>query len=815
MCLVIWPVLGARNLVEAANPYLPLWEHIPDGEPRLFEDPDNPGKYRVYLYGSHDTRKYAYCGYDIPVWSAPVEDLNDWRYDGIGFQSIVNGVADVLFAPDVVVVEEEDGTKTYYLYPNNQGPGRGNQVAKSKRPDGPFEVINWNKNNPSQTEGIMGFDPAVFVDDDGRVYGYWGFLRSFGAELDPTNMYSAKPGTRTIVDLIGNCEQQDGNPFRYFEAPSLRKVEDKYVLVFSRKTKNGEYGLGESNSTLAYAYSDGPLGPWTYGGTIVDARGPEIGENGRIIGTQPSHNTHGGILEVNGQWYIFYHRSTNNSGFARQAMVEPINVSIVDDRVEITGTRIIKDAFGNEYTGAEITSQGFEIDGLDPYKYHPAGINCYLLGGAYVKATYDTWLNQAPVINIRNNSVVGFKYFNFPKAGEEKSQLEIYITPKGFDGTIEVMLDSPWEKQGGTSLGVVNISKDLEQELTKLILPVPHVNEIEGKHGIYFIFRSDRSNVLCDFNGLKFSKSPIQLETAIVGELDEWDLAEVVGPKTEIYVNGELLDDFAMSDHDYNFFQYTYLVSSDITGPPIITAKSEDNRVKVHIEQPKTLLGTAIVQFTKGTQTKTYEIQFSTYEVFNFSNGLPEDWDVLHPADSNNPLAAISTSENTVSIKTYKPDWEYPHSRNILQIPLPEANNWALTVEITTDQDLKSMSHNTQVGLGMRNVDSNDFYGLSVAILGDTVKAKAEGKSGSNSFKNVSDGSLNDVKSFWLRLVKRGDSLQGYYSRGNQADWISVGNPVAFDAEFSKGGVLQLFASNQSFRTDLEAAFSVSLTVSD
>ncbi|MBD9094412.1 MAG: hypothetical protein EGQ20_18065, partial [Bacteroides oleiciplenus] len=26
----------------AGNPYLPLWEHLPDGEPRVFEDPDNP-----------------------------------------------------------------------------------------------------------------------------------------------------------------------------------------------------------------------------------------------------------------------------------------------------------------------------------------------------------------------------------------------------------------------------------------------------------------------------------------------------------------------------------------------------------------------------------------------------------------------------------------------------------------------------------------------------------------------------------------------------------------------------------------------------
>jgi len=54
------------------NPYLPLWEHVPDGEPRVFEDPDNPGKYRAYIIGSHDVRFDSYCGPDIRMWSGPV-----------------------------------------------------------------------------------------------------------------------------------------------------------------------------------------------------------------------------------------------------------------------------------------------------------------------------------------------------------------------------------------------------------------------------------------------------------------------------------------------------------------------------------------------------------------------------------------------------------------------------------------------------------------------------------------------------------------------------------------------------------------------
>lgn len=56
----------------ARNPFLPLWECIPDGEPYVFEDPDNAGKYRVYLYGSHDQTGDSYCGRNQVVWSAPV-----------------------------------------------------------------------------------------------------------------------------------------------------------------------------------------------------------------------------------------------------------------------------------------------------------------------------------------------------------------------------------------------------------------------------------------------------------------------------------------------------------------------------------------------------------------------------------------------------------------------------------------------------------------------------------------------------------------------------------------------------------------------
>ena len=95
---------------QAYNPYLPSWEYIPDGEPYVFGD-------RVYVYGSHDRfGGYGYCQNDYVCWSAPVDDLGDWRYEGVIYRrnaDPMNQDGDMyLFAPDVTV--GADGR--YYLY---------------------------------------------------------------------------------------------------------------------------------------------------------------------------------------------------------------------------------------------------------------------------------------------------------------------------------------------------------------------------------------------------------------------------------------------------------------------------------------------------------------------------------------------------------------------------------------------------------------------------------------------------------------------------------------------------------------------------
>ena len=521
------PEAVKSELTTVGNPYLPLWEHIPDGEPYVFEDPDQPGQLRAYIYGSHDSRITDYCGRELVVWSASVDTLYKWRYDGEILKVDKNakgelldsaGLADVLFAPDVTLVTDADGKKTYYLYPNDQAGGRNGLIAKSDRPDGPFEVCNWSKDHPDLTDGVLRFDPAVFVDDDGRVYGYWGFEHSYGAELDPATMATVKPGTEIVDGMVPG--RNEPGIFRFFEASSIRKIKDKYVFIYSRWTKDGEFGLPQTNYTLAYAYGDHPLGPWTYGGTLIDGRARDINEQGDTIASaNVSGNTHGSICEINGQWYVFYHRQSGLDEFARQAMVAPITVKVEEG----AGGKV-------EISEGEYNSEGFALEGLDPFERHSAGIACWLTGpkvaehqwpknvfyGSYVassygtddkfEAPYDLRNNTNLVVNNTAGSIVGYKYFNFTKSYDgDYLQLLLRLIPEGIDGNIQVMVDRPWESQGGKPLGTFTLKADMPKTSTELALEVPALADLTGKHALFFVFSSEtKDQSLCTLEDFVF-----------------------------------------------------------------------------------------------------------------------------------------------------------------------------------------------------------------------------------------------------------------------------------------------------------------------
>lgn len=290
----------------------------------------------------------------------------------------------------------------------------------------------------------------------------------------------------------------------------MRKIKDKYVFVYSRWTKPGEFGLEDTNYTLAYAYSDNPLGPFVYGGTIIDARGRETQPDGTVRPTAtPGGNTHGGILEIGGQWYVFYHRQAGTDEFARQAMVAPITVEVIEG----PGGKVV-------ISEGEYTSEGFKTAGLDLFQVYPAGIASHYTGpkvsvhqypnklysGSYIKPTYfegdptkapsDLVLRSNPVVNNTSGSVIGYKYFNFNQAPSKgKVDFELCMLPSGIEGNVAIMAVSPDPKRGGILLGTIALHKtNILQPLT-LRTPITNLNRVHGKQPLYLVITAKEDAV--------------------------------------------------------------------------------------------------------------------------------------------------------------------------------------------------------------------------------------------------------------------------------------------------------------------------------
>jgi len=288
-------------------------------------------------------------------------------------------------------------------------------------------------------------------------------------------------------------------------------------MVFSGYSGK-EYGLGNTNSALRYAFGDSPLGPWRSGGVLVDSRGVVLGEDGsQLITTNAGHNTHGSLQEINGQWYVFYHRPPRGFGYARQPMVAPVKITwdkkpvAKGGVVKITGYDpytadnewTAKSSDGMVYSGAEVTSEGFQIFGLPPYQYYSAGYACFMTGGTnsneWMQDNHDIWNNSMDLAGITNGGIVGFKYFGFGGLAQDTKGLKAFEGTKTGDGTglflnltpgrhgafkIHVRLDDPWK---GQEITVFDIAADDSHTAKLYQKNVPAVEGLTGKHAIYLV----------------------------------------------------------------------------------------------------------------------------------------------------------------------------------------------------------------------------------------------------------------------------------------------------------------------------------------
>lgn len=422
---------------ELVNPILPLNEYIPDGEPRLFDN-------KIYIYGSHDRfNGHNFCLEDYVTYSI---DINSFlsHYEGVIFKKSddrQNKRKKPLYAPDCI--KGIDGK--YYLYYSVAYSGIIG-VASSLFPSGPFKFLDYVHYKDGTILGnkkgdIFHFDPGLFIENE-EVYLYSGFaplhypffltggknITKIGPQVIKLekDMVTIKENPKYFgVPTKRNSKGTGYENHEFFEASSLRKIKGKYYFIYS--SFNGY--------ELCYAISDYPDKDFKYGGVIV-ALG-DIGLN-KIKNKKNAlnylGNTHGSILELNNNYYIFYHRQTNRNCFSRQACVEKINID--------------KDGLIKQ---VEMTSLGFNTYLSTKNKEFNAAIACNLRSKRGVKFYSVFKVHDHPyftqdcnrinyIANIKDGTLIGYKYFKFEdkhvnfslflKASKNNGIFEIYSNKK-------------------------------------------------------------------------------------------------------------------------------------------------------------------------------------------------------------------------------------------------------------------------------------------------------------------------------------------------------------------------------------------------
>ena len=451
---------------QAFNPYLPSWEYIPDGEPHVYGD-------RVYVYGSHDFYNgYVFCMGDYVCWSAPLDDLGNWRYEGVIYprnEDPLNKEGKAcLYAPDVT--RGPDGR--YYLY-YVLDKQHIVSVAVCDTPAGRYEFYGY-VHYPDGTylgdkEGDEPqCDPAVLSDG---FCGRWDKDRSgaMAVVLD-ADMLTVLESPLCVVPGYPHSAGSGYEGHSFFEAPSIRKIGDTYYFVYSSEVMH----------ELCYATSKKPREGFVYRGVLVSNCDLHIdSDKPADMPMAYGANNHGGLVEMNGEWYIFYHRHTNGTWYSRQGCVEKLTL-----------------AEDGSFAQVELTSCGLNGGPLVGKGEYPAYIACRLfteesmahVGGdkqpRVMQDGRDGDEEPGYIGNIMNSATAGFKYFDM------QGVTKIRITVRGYaNGNFEVR--TKWDGEILAEIPVVytNVWETYEADIA---MP-------DGVQALYLTYRGQGKAALLSF----------------------------------------------------------------------------------------------------------------------------------------------------------------------------------------------------------------------------------------------------------------------------------------------------------------------------
>ncbi|MCD8069316.1 MAG: GDSL-type esterase/lipase family protein [Lachnospiraceae bacterium] len=422
--------------MQVLNPYLPSYEYVADGEPHVFGD-------RLYVFGSHDLfNGDDFCLGDYAGYSAPVDNLADWKCHGIIYRKTQDPRNEDgkqhMCAPDVV--QGSDGR--FYLYYQLHAL-TCTSIAVADKPEGPYEFYGYVQHEDGTPWGekkgdAFVFDPGLLRDDDGSIYLYAGFsplpgwfkrvLKMRGNNVEEAVCFHLDHDMKTVIGgehpIVPGPEGAKGTEFEghaFFEASSPRRINGKYYYIYS----------SELSHELCYAVSEAPDQGFHYGGTIISIG--NIGFEGKKEPDNYTGNTHGGLVEVDGQWYVFYHRQTNMQKCARQACAEKITIlpdgSIPQAETTSCGlNRTPLNGFGTYEAriAATLTSKAGTIPCVNVHEQNKG--NQYPF---FTQSGEDREENPDQyVANMRDGATAGFRYFMF----EELAGIGITIRKSTYEG---------------------------------------------------------------------------------------------------------------------------------------------------------------------------------------------------------------------------------------------------------------------------------------------------------------------------------------------------------------------------------------------
>ncbi|WP_343527219.1 family 43 glycosylhydrolase [Sphingomonas sp.] len=298
---------SARTIVVKGNPILADGQYY-STDPAPLVDGDT-----LYILAGRDEAAEGVNDFIMNEWqllSTHAPATGRWRHvPAIARPETVFAWAESGRAYAGQIVKGRDGR--FYLYApvlERDSPAKDRfaiGVAVAEKPEGP-----WKDAHPSgpiisqrtpQANDIQNIDPTVLIDDDGRVYIYWGtFGRLRGLELAP-DMVTPIGEEHVIQGLTG-----------FFEAPWLFKRKGTYYLLYAGNNAGPDSPCTPAlyHACQAYGTAPSPLGPWTYRGVVLKP--------------VSSTTSHAGAIAFKGQWYLAYHTADAAGGghFRRSVAID-------------------------------------------------------------------------------------------------------------------------------------------------------------------------------------------------------------------------------------------------------------------------------------------------------------------------------------------------------------------------------------------------------------------------------------------------------------------------------------------------------------